>query len=150
MSVMTGRFGHKVRNLTSGPNFTSSHLAKNFPQSAWDQIITTSSLVASAETGILYPTLDNRLMVGTGNGMYTSNSLNVIDNASALRWDELYLGYELGKKELGKIQNVFSNLTLYTQVRNLGLLWTNNKVVLTLDFYPDLSDLSEHSLLEPE
>lgn len=127
MSVMTGRFGHKIRNITNGPNFTSSHLSKNFPQSAWDQIITTSSLVASDQLGILYPTLDNRLMVNTGNTMYSFNSLNTIDNASALRWDELYIGYEFTKKDLGKIRNVFNNLTLYTQVRNLGLLWTNNK-----------------------
>lgn len=136
MAVMTGRFGHKVRNITNGLNFTSSPLAKNFSKSAWDQIITTSPLVASDQLGILYPTLANRLMVGTGNSMYSFSSLNTIDNASALRWDELYLGYDFTNKDLRKIQNVFNSLTLYTQVRNLGLLWTNNKSGLDPGFLP--------------
>jgi hypothetical protein len=136
MSVMTGRFGHKVRNITSGPNFASSHLSKNFSQSAWDQIITTSPLVASDQVGILYPTLANRLLVNTGNSLYNFNSLNSIDNASALRWDEVYLGYELGSKQLGKIRNVFNNLTIYGQLRNIGLLWTNNKGGFDPGFLP--------------
>jgi TonB-linked SusC/RagA family outer membrane protein len=136
MSVITGRFGHKVRNITNNPNFSSSHLLKNFSQSGWDQIITTSNLVASDQVGILYPNLDNRLIVNTGNSMYSFNSLNSIDNASALRWDELYFGYEFAKKDLGRIQNVFNNLTVYTQVRNLGLLWTNNKGGFDPGFLP--------------
>ncbi|HMP28962.1 MAG TPA: hypothetical protein PKD85_05145, partial [Saprospiraceae bacterium] len=136
MSVMTGRFGHKIRNVTNGLNFTSSHLAKNFSQTAWDQIITTSPLVASDQLGILYPTLANRLMVATGNSMYSFSSINAIDNASALRWDELYLGYDFTNRDLGRIQNVFKNLTLYTQVRNLGLLWTNNKGGFDPGFLP--------------
>jgi TonB-linked SusC/RagA family outer membrane protein len=134
MSVMTGRFGHKVKGFER--SILNTINAKNYPQTAWDKIVKPSSLIASTQTGFIYPTLDNRLMVATGNDLYNFNSINAIDNASALRWDELYLGYDFGKNELGKIRNVFKNLTIYTQLRNLGLLWTNNKSGYDPGFLP--------------
>jgi TonB-linked SusC/RagA family outer membrane protein len=126
MSVMTGRFGHKVKNISSNPNFFSPSTTKNFPQSSWNEIITTSPLVASNKVGVIYPNLDNRLVVATENSAYIFYSINNLDKASALRWDELYLSYDFGKNELGKMRNVFNSLNLFTQIRNLGLIWTNN------------------------
>lgn len=42
-----------------------------------------------------------------------------------LRLNEIYLGYELSQNLLGR-QNVFSNVNVFIQAKNLGIIWSAN------------------------
>jgi len=43
-----------------------------------------------------------------------------------IRLNEVYLGYELPQSLLGK-QRMFSQVNVFMQARNLGIIWSSNK-----------------------
>ena len=59
-------------------------------------------------------------MIGQQSSLRNYYSTAVVEDASHIRFNELYLGYDLPVKGGSKF---LKSLTVYSQVRNLGLLW---------------------------
>lgn len=124
MAIITGRFGHVFRmtdqNLLTGftnLNFSASGLAA----------MQSSSLVATTNVGNLRPTLTNQAMIGESNSMRNFYSTTIIADASHIRLNEIYLGYNFSNEVLGNGRKFLKSLNLFAQARNLGLLWKANE-----------------------
>ena len=130
MSVFTCRFGHLVRR--DDTNLLYNQGTVNYSATGFSTI-QSPSRVATQNTGHVYPTRVNQAVFGTSTTMRTFYSDITLENASHVRLNEVYLGYEL-PKALKK--NLFASATLYAQMRNMGIVWTNNESGIDPEFKP--------------
>jgi len=133
MTVMTGRFGHLVRRDDSYIFFSQG--AVNYSATGM-AALQSPSTVATTSTGNLLPIMANRLNYTTGASTRAYYSDVTLEKASHIRFNEIYLGYDFPVKFLERAGNVFKSATLYTQARNLGIIWTNNESKIDPEFKP--------------
>jgi len=133
MTVMTGRFGHLIRRSDTylgfgqgTPGYSASGMEVLLPPSAY----------ATGYTGNILPTLANRQVYSTSNTTRAYYSDVVVEKGSSFRLNEIYLGYEFPKQLLTQMGNLFKSATIYSQIRNLGVLWTNNESKIDPDYMP--------------
>jgi TonB-dependent starch-binding outer membrane protein SusC len=131
MAVITGRFGHKF--LRTDENLLYSLGANSYSASGL-AALQASSLIATTATGNINATIINQAVTGTSSSLRNFYSEAVVEDASSIRLNELYLGYDFAGNTLGKLGNIFKSATLYTQARNMGLLWKANDRGIDPDF----------------
>jgi TonB-linked SusC/RagA family outer membrane protein len=124
MTVMTGRFGHKIKR--SDQFLYMGQLAWNYSKTGLE-VLETPTTVATTNNGYILPTMANRLYYGTNNNMRSFYSDAIIQSGSHIRLNEVYLGYDISPKFLERAGNILRSATLYVQARNLGILWTDNE-----------------------
>jgi hypothetical protein len=122
MAVIIGGFGHVFRmtdqsfNYGIGTNnYSATGLASMQP----------SSLVATTNIGNIRPTIANQTMVGESSSMRNFYSDQIVADASYIRLNEVYFGYQFPESTAGK-GRLFKSVNLFTQARNLGLIWKAN------------------------
>lgn len=131
MAVITGRFGYKF--IKSDEVLGYSLFNKNFSASGLSSI-QSPSLTATTLTGNVNPSVVNQIMLNSSSSLRNYYSEQVVDDASHIRLNEIYIGYDLSGLTLGKIKNIFKSITIYTQARNLGLLWKANSSGIDPDY----------------
>jgi len=123
MAVITGKFGHKF--LRTDEYLSYSLINNNYSASGLASM-QNPSLVATTSTGNINPTLLNQAMWFNSASLRDFYSEEIVSDASHIRLNEIYLGYDLSDKTLNKMKKFFKSVTVYTQARNLGLLWRAN------------------------
>jgi hypothetical protein len=120
MAVMTGRFGYKFYRSDEAVNYSVN--VNNYSATGL-AVLQPASLTATDNTGNVMPTKINQTMVGSNNSLRNYYSTEVVEDASHIRLNEVYLGYQFSDNLLGKAKKLFKSATIYTQLRNAGLLW---------------------------
>jgi TonB-linked SusC/RagA family outer membrane protein len=133
MTVITGRFGHLVRRSDTNLGYGQGSMSYSATGMASLQ---PEIKVANSETGNIPPTLANRGNQFASLGTRAFYSDVTLESADHIRFNELYLGYDLPSTFLAKNIKFLRNATFYTQVRNLGILWTNNESGIDPEFIP--------------
>jgi TonB-dependent starch-binding outer membrane protein SusC len=123
MGVITGRMGHIVRR--SDYNMFYNAGALRYSATGFSQQLPTLT-AASTDAGITAPTPSNFSTYSLGNDMFIFYSDKSLQKASSIRFDDLYLEYALPSNITG-LKKVVTDISLFVQGRNLGLLWTNNE-----------------------
>jgi len=123
MSVILGRFGHVFSRRDELLNYAFTSF--NFSKTGLEAL-QKPSLVANTQLGNVVPTITNQAMLSESNSMRNFYSDQVVYNASFIRLNELYLGYDLSEKSVKSLGGKFKAVNLFTQLRNLGTIWTGN------------------------
>jgi TonB-linked SusC/RagA family outer membrane protein len=131
MAIITGKFGHVVRTIDE--NLVYSFTALNYSASGL-AALQSPSLVANTGVGNLYPTRTNQAMLQSSSSLRNFYSDAVVHDASHIRLNEIYLGYDFSNAILGKGKGFFKSLNLFAQGRNLGLLWKANEKGIDPEF----------------
>ena len=122
MFVATGYFGHVFRvreNYNTDPNRLNFRSGLENAWKVGDPEVTSvySNPLPSNNTN--YNNL-NALARSYRNIIEASN----VESASHIRLNEIYLGYNLPKSIFKNI--LFKNVSVYTQIRNIGVIWAAN------------------------
>jgi TonB-linked SusC/RagA family outer membrane protein len=133
MTVMTGRFGHLIRRSDEGLAFGQGIMSYSATGVA---ALMESPKVATTETGIPMITVQNFNAWGTNNSLRTFYGDIGYEKASFIRFNEVYLGYDFPESIATSTRNIFKSATIYTQVRNLGIIWTNNESNIDPEYIP--------------
>jgi len=131
MAIVTGKFGHKFRAIDQ---VFSYGLTSNNYSATGMATLQDPSAVATTSTGNVFPSKINQVMLGESNSIRNYYSDAVVADASLIRLSEIYLGYEFPKSMLGNADGFFKSVNIFTQARNLGLLWKANKLGLDPDY----------------
>lgn len=123
MSVILGRFGHVFSRRDEALNYAFTSF--NFSKTGLNAL-QSPSLVATNQLGNVAPTLANQAMLSESNLMRNAYSDKVVYDASFIRLNELYLGYDLSDRVVNGMGGIFKAVNLFTQLRNLGTIWTGN------------------------
>jgi len=131
--TISGKFGHKfmMSGIQSGNLSPNSFSASKTIDQAWsDSNKDTSTPIANPQSSDtdLYKTY------GGNSAIYYNASSDLVRDASHIRLDEIYLGYNLSKSLLSKLH--ISSVTLFGQMKNCGLLWTANNDGIDPDYLP--------------
>lgn len=132
MFVITGRFGHLVRRTDT--YLMMAQGAMSYSATGFNILQTVDN--SSSYTGNVMPTLENRLTFANAANTRAFNSDVALEQASHLRLNEVYLAYDLLKLFGNKRPIVFKSAAIYTQLKNLGILWTNNESKIDPSFLP--------------
>lgn len=125
MSVILGRFGHVFFRRDEQLNYAFTAL--NFSKTGL-AALQTSSNVATRQLGNVEPSILNQAMLNESSSIRNFYSNQVVNDASFLRLNELYLGYDLSDGAVKKMGGMFKSINLFTQFRNLGTIWTGNEL----------------------
>jgi hypothetical protein len=128
--LITGKFGYW---FARGDMFGTSPTPASYPRTL-DGAIATLNAGYANQTGYSFMPLyndDNAAIFSTANTWPYMTNLHNASQAGYLKGDhirlnEIYLGYELPVKYLGK-QNIIRGVNIFAQAKNLGLLWSSNK-----------------------
>ena len=125
MSVILGRFGHVFFRRDEQLNYAFTAL--NFSKTGLAALQTPSN-VATKQLGNVEPSILNQAMLNESSSIRNFYSNQVVNDASFLRLNELYLGYDLSDGAVKKMGGMFKSINLFTQFRNLGTIWTGNEL----------------------
>jgi len=127
--MITGRFDYYVykNDFLNGTTFSSYSFSKHLDRSfeVYDQGYENQTEYVAAP---LYNDANaTTFLAGAANAVYIVQTYETHSYARGdhLRFQELYLGYELPKRILGK--GMLNGLTVYTQATNLGLIYSAEK-----------------------
>jgi hypothetical protein len=120
MAVVTGRFGYK---FTRTDEVMSYSLSGNNISATGLAVLQPVSTTATTNTGNIMISKTNLTMLSNLNSLRNYYSTAVVEDASHIRLNEIYLGYQLPEHVLGIAGKLFRSATVYTQLRNAGLLW---------------------------
>jgi TonB-linked SusC/RagA family outer membrane protein len=123
MSVILGRFGHVFSRRDEQLNYAFT--AINFSKTGLASL-QSPSIVATNKLGNVAPGIINQAMLGESSSIRNFYSNQVVNDASFLRLNELYLGYDLSDAAVKRMGGLFKSINLFTQLRNLGTIWTGN------------------------
>jgi TonB-linked SusC/RagA family outer membrane protein len=123
MAVITGRFGHVFRMTDQWLNYS---LNNNNYSATGLASMQGASLTATTKIGNVFPSVINQAMLGELSSMRNFYSEEVVADASHIRLNEIYFGYQFPESIMGNGTKFFKSVNLFTQARNLGLLWKAN------------------------
>lgn len=132
MTVITGRFGHvftrneSLLNGIGNNNYSATGMA----------VLQQPSLTATTNVGNIFPTRLNQTMISESNSLRNYYSDAVVADASHIRFNEIYLGYEFPEQVLGRAAKYFRAVNIFTQARNLGLIWKANNDGIDPEYQP--------------
>lgn len=116
VATITGKFGHYMYN--SSFNYTTRQDAMTFHKDL-------EYLVDGRSEEIGMFALPEEMISGQAN--YYSNASYLdsrVEDASFIRFKDVMLSYTLNKKVASRLKT--SNIRLYTQISNVGMIWTAN------------------------
>lgn len=125
-AMLSGEFGHIFsRNDDYGDSATERKYPKSL-ESAWNL-----GDNASEFTSRPYPNATNAPYLDSGYlNFYYGNMIRAAEsnyeNASHIRLNEVYLGYEIPMKKILGPNSTITRANVYFQVKNLGVVWTAN------------------------
>lgn len=125
MSVILGRFGHVFSRRDQSLSYAFTSL--NFSNTGL-AALQAPSLVATNNVGNVVPSILNQAMLNESNLIRNLYSNQVVQDASFLRLNELYLGYDLSESAVRSMGGLLKSINIFTQLRNLGTFWTGNNL----------------------
>lgn len=134
--IFNGKFGHIFRRNDDYivRNINSLNYSKSL-QTAWDKGDNLNNFVGKPKPNSeSAPTLRNSYVYSWYNNVL-NNSSYMTEDASHVRFNEIYLGYNLNDVKLFGKGNIKS-INIFGQVKNVGLLWTANKKGIDPEFLP--------------
>ena len=139
--MLTGKFGHYFQKGSSGTLGTTqnnSAFSKNL-----DRAIEIYNIGYDKYTGgyadIPIHNENNKDLLNNGNllgnvySTLTTRSSWFYEQGDHIRFDEVYLGYDLSGKKLG-IDKIFNNINIFVQAKHLGIIWCANTDKMDPDF----------------
>lgn len=137
--VFSGKFGHIFRRNDDFIvyNINSLNYSKSL-ETTWDKGDALDSFIGkpipNSESA---PTLRASYVYSWYNNVL-KNSSHMTEDASHIRFDEIYLGYRLSNVMLAETGSKLS-INLFGQIKNVGLLWTANKKGIDPEYLPGYS-----------
>ncbi|OFY42927.1 MAG: hypothetical protein A2X18_02205 [Bacteroidetes bacterium GWF2_40_14] len=137
---LTGEFGHIFRRPTFDyPILTNSKVTSTLHKDVKGVLDNISKDIPTMPSNT-----ETNLLAWGGYAQYLNTT---IENASNIRLQEINLSYNLPAKLISTIG--FSDIKLYCQVRNVGLLWTANKKGLDPLYILNSSSAAATTLIKP-
>ena len=122
-AMITGKFGHKFRR----PTFMyTDGFDKNYHKDLEGIMAGNARQMGLPEIPAEYTDYYYRY------SWYVPYLNTLVENASHIRLREIYLGYDLPKKLCDKMK--LGSIRIYSQIRNLGLIWAANKQDIDPDY----------------
>lgn len=123
-ALVTGKLGHKFRRPTF--SYIDYFNTKNYHKDL-------ETILSGNAASLGLPDIPSEYFSDYFNYQDYVPKLNtLIENASHIRLREIYLGYDLPKPVCNKLH--VSSIRLYSQIRNLGLIWAANKQGIDPDY----------------
>jgi len=130
MAMFTGKFGHvfsrrvSVAYYNTGSLFNSKEI-----EDFW-----TPEEGQTERVALPMPVTSNLTMLSSMNTLYSLYSDAVIESASHIRLNEIYLGYDLNVSKINRLKKTIKSASFFAQVMNVGLVWTANKYGIDPDY----------------
>lgn len=137
--IVSGKFGHKfmLPGIQTGYLSYGNYSASKTTELGWTrENPNTATPMTTPSTQE-----DADLMKENGNNWknYYNRGSDLVRNASFIRFEEIYFGYDLPKSFLSKCH--LNGATIYAQLKNVGLLWTANKENIDPEYIPRVSSV---------